>query len=317
MGIISLTTITLLLNLNIAEPETFPQSPISTVNFSKDGKILGIGFQTGEVVIWDVPNRSVKTTFIGHTSNVTNLILSPDGTKCCSCDLNGRSLLWKTATGQLTFEFILKETQINTITVSPDWKNVLTGSSEGIAQLWNIKNDRALPARTLSYPKKGEWATFAGGGDYLVFAGVRDWVYVESIDKGEKYFAERLHNGLRTELIPISNNAIVSTAISDHHAVYWDFSLDKKVYIDVGENRGGIVGGSSTSDGMNLLMLTESGDIILWDRKTQKINFIAIDKLAHSVCVSGDGRFFAIVKNHRFSIWDLKRKRSVYFTKTL
>jgi WD40 repeat protein len=77
---------------------TLPYSQVSidTLAFSPDGSLLGAGYSTGLVRVWDVarPSPTLALNLAGHTDQVVVLAFSPDGKTLATGDADGSVALW-------------------------------------------------------------------------------------------------------------------------------------------------------------------------------------------------------------------------------
>ena len=76
---------------------------ISVFAYSPDGDTLATGNLVGEIHLWDASTGQYKTTFTGHTSNISSLTFSPDGRMLASgstANNDKTARLWDAATGQ-------------------------------------------------------------------------------------------------------------------------------------------------------------------------------------------------------------------------
>jgi RNA polymerase sigma factor (sigma-70 family) len=133
--------------------------PSRALVFSADGKFLAA--TGGKVVrLWETATGREVRRFEGHTSNVTALALSPDGTALASAGMRGGVRLWQVATGKQgrllrkpllgTVEPIslwqrLPASPVTALAFGPGGRALLGGDSEGTLSVWDLARDR--PAR--------------------------------------------------------------------------------------------------------------------------------------------------------------------------
>lgn len=70
----------------------------ASVAFAPDGT-LAVGYQTGEIVLWNAETGDRGAVLTGHGTRVTALAFHPDGSTLASGDGDGRVLLWRVETG--------------------------------------------------------------------------------------------------------------------------------------------------------------------------------------------------------------------------
>ena len=103
------------------------RSPITSVAFRSDGKILASG---GEVItLWDVATQSQLGQSIIDNSGAKSMAFSPDGSTLASGNTHGAITLWDTATHQPIGKPLQGEslTWVTSLAFSPDSKALAAG----------------------------------------------------------------------------------------------------------------------------------------------------------------------------------------------
>ncbi|MGI9068670.1 MAG: caspase family protein [Pyrinomonadaceae bacterium] len=72
---------------------------VTSVAFSRDGRLLASGSTDNTIRIWDLATKSELRTLTGHTSNIESIDFSPDGRLLASASDDGGTFLWDANTG--------------------------------------------------------------------------------------------------------------------------------------------------------------------------------------------------------------------------
>ncbi|HEX7332844.1 MAG TPA: caspase family protein, partial [Pyrinomonadaceae bacterium] len=104
---------------------------VSSVIFSRDGKMIATGGTDNTIKIWDVATRSELRTLTGHTSGIESLDFSPDGRLLASAGEDGSTFLWDTKTGEHLLTLISLDDGGEWMVVTPQ------GLFDGTPVSWN------------------------------------------------------------------------------------------------------------------------------------------------------------------------------------
>lgn len=112
--------------------------PITSVEFSPDGRTLLAGCVDSIAKVWDVQTGQELLTLSGHKSEVYGIAFTPDGQRICTGSLDGMIKIWDTKTGQELFSLQGKRGLNMKLACSPDGKRLFASNGDG-AKVWNIE----------------------------------------------------------------------------------------------------------------------------------------------------------------------------------
>jgi len=123
------------------QPEVPVVSPVTSVKFSADGKVLAVGGYR-EVRLFDPASGQALVTLSGHTNYVRALAFSPDGKLLAAAggppQLWGEIKIWDVRSHQLVKTIEGHKDCIYSIAWSPDGKLIASGSYDKMVKLWDV-----------------------------------------------------------------------------------------------------------------------------------------------------------------------------------
>ena len=125
------------------------------VTFSPDGALLVSGDEGNAIKLWDVANKELVTTLLGHTNVVTAVACSPDGETLASASRDGTVKLWNIHTHEELATIRGHGGSVLDVAFSPDGQTLASaGWSDHNVKLWNVK------AAITKEPFKGDRVAF-------------------------------------------------------------------------------------------------------------------------------------------------------------
>jgi WD40 repeat protein len=71
------------------------EGQVMNVTFSPDGRTLAAGTARGEIELWDVASRQLRSVLHGHSSSIRDLVYAPDGRTLFSASDDGTVRIWE------------------------------------------------------------------------------------------------------------------------------------------------------------------------------------------------------------------------------
>lgn len=111
-----------------------PNSSVSELSFAPDGTVLAVGYQGGQVALFDVSdprNVSVASTLVVGNDAVSSISFSSDGSLLAVAGLDGAAVLWEVKSPA-------EPVQLDTVTarssaITEDGSLLVTGSADGLS----------------------------------------------------------------------------------------------------------------------------------------------------------------------------------------
>lgn len=111
---------------------------------SRDGKRAVSGHDTGNVIVWDLVNKSALHVMTGHDWPISTVAISPDGTRALSGSIDGTLKLWDVESGKQLRSWHGHEQGAYGAVFTADGHHVITGSGDYTIKLWDLDTFREL-----------------------------------------------------------------------------------------------------------------------------------------------------------------------------
>ena len=118
-----------------AWPISIESEPLA-VAFCEKGNVLAVGTSTGELQLWDIKKKSLRTMIKAHTGRINTLSIFPDGRTLASGGRDRRLQLWDTKSGERLTTLRGHSRQLFSIAVSLDGKTVASGGLASDVRVW-------------------------------------------------------------------------------------------------------------------------------------------------------------------------------------
>ena len=129
---------------------------VTSVAYSPDGlKVAAIAENSRQVKIWSVESGRLILNNMTGSTDVTEVMFSPNGKWIITAHRNQSISIWDTATGRLE-DNLSQAGDIKSIQISPDAQFLLSTALSGTAQLWRLKSDPAKSDPAKSDPAKSD-----------------------------------------------------------------------------------------------------------------------------------------------------------------
>ena len=139
---------------------------IHSLAISPNGKMLAIGRDRGDVILWNIPGKKLIRMISGHQSTVTDIQFSPDGNKLLTTSRDRTARIWFLSESRKLPLILDDHTDwVLTGSFDPSGSKVITGSGDDFIRYWPIAQED-LASRICDFVDRSlsaqEWNEFVG-----------------------------------------------------------------------------------------------------------------------------------------------------------
>lgn len=276
---------------------TGPTDQVFDVAISPDGRYMASASGDGYVRLWDIsPRGSYEVLTIDHGDSVHDIAYSPDGKIIASSGyVDGGVKLWNASTGALVNTLQGPSSSAESIFWSRDGHYLSASYSSGEAVVWDMKVTTPTPQPVLTIKGDGSWVngiSLNHDNSLLATADDKGLVHVYNTKNGQE--VARLDAD--KEFGWSSGNKFAKNLLWSTAALF-------------------------SPDGKQLATSYATGEIIIWDWKTQKPIMVlqGHEDIVENIAYSPDGALLASASDDsRVILWNLdpqlpesKRKKAI------
>lgn len=139
---------------------------INCMDISNDGKLMAIGRERGDVIIWDIKAKELARIISSHQSAITDISFSPNNEFLLTTSRDRTARLWDLSDSR-KLPIILDDHEDWVLTGSfdPSGQQIITGSSDNYLRTWPV-DPKILAERLCTLVQRNlseqEWIEFVG-----------------------------------------------------------------------------------------------------------------------------------------------------------
>lgn len=235
--------------------------PVWSMAFSRDGKVLAVGAENGEVKIWDVASRAVRLTLTAHRGQVWSVAFAGDGTLATAGE-DGAVRLWDANTFTEK-QKIIQPRAVRAVAFTPDGKYLAIGERDGALRLWDTTTRQVAPVPFRGHDGGVNSLSVSPDGKTLASASSDKTARLWDIASGREKVTMHGHSGGVYAVAFSPDGRTLLTGGWDHTARLWDASTGSPR--SVLEGTDDVWSAAFAPDGRSMVTAGEDRQVRLWD----------------------------------------------------
>ena len=270
------------------------------------------------------PQRTTRHICTGHTSRVTTVAWSPNGTRLASASYDKTVRVWDTSNGTSILTYPGHWDRVQTVAWSPDGKRIASAGDDSTVQVW----DAATGQQIMTYrghTNAVQAIAWSPDGKRVASAGDDKTIQVWDVPSGVLVSSYRSHTGKVTAVAWSPDGRRIASGGEDKSVQIWLPFKDKNSFFTlrlaprgqfIYKGHSGRVNGLAWSpNGQRIASAGYDRSMQVWDAMTGR-QFIILRNTSsgiNTVSWSPDSRYLASGGNDKMvQIWDAVTRNNLF-----
>ena len=300
--------------LHAIETQTTGIERVTSASFTPDGRTLALG-SDNDVVLWDVEGRRRRSSPLGgHTGQVEDVGLSPDGRRVAAGGFDKTVMVWDTGAGRPRGVPLRGHSaRLESVALSPDGRTLASGGDDGLLILWDTASRQGLE-RPLAGHRDRLWAVaLSPDGRTLASGGDDGLVILWDTATGRRRAELRAAQDSKVQGVAFTPDGRTVVAGGGPAVELWDTAGGRRVGALLPGPDAVVTALAVSPDGETLAVGERDGTVTLWNLATrQQVGepLRAHRDLITSLAFRPDGRTLATGSvDKTVVLWDLDARR--------
>lgn len=238
-----------------------PKSGVRCLVWSREGNLLVVGGEDGQIRAWDGTSGSELFTLQGHEKAATSLAVSQDGRWLVSGSLDHTVRVWDLG-NRSVMHSLTGPTEIQAVALSPDAQELAATGRNGSVRTWSRETGKQLqlfrvdgePVRAVAYSPDGRW---------LAVTGSERLALIQNRQSARGLLPLRGHAQEITAMTWTPDSRHLVTASSDQSIRLWEAESLREALVLRGHTAA-VTSVAVSADGQRLLSGSEDHTVKVW-----------------------------------------------------
>jgi WD40 repeat protein len=274
--------------------EIDPRDYVRSITFSPDGRLLGVGFLNGGIVVWDVV-RGLKTLSVtGHFASVNSVSFSPDNQLLATASRDRKVKVWDVAGGHTLLSLIGHDDEVRAATFSPNGLWLASGSHDRTVRIWRVETGREVQS-LIGHTNKVTSTLFSPDGRFVASGSSDHTVKLWDLPSGREMLTLKGHLKGVASLAFSPDGKWLASGSDDTTVKVWDVASGRVAQTLRG-HRYSVTSVAFSPDGRLLAAGSLGQTIMLWRLSTGlAVKSLRYDDISYnSVAFSPQGQWLAL-----------------------